>query len=315
MAQERPASSHAGLSLFYRQRTMITYKQKSKFCGNSPSNCRFESVAYRENDTFDNNGKDIHRIVFCQIGRVIISGSLFSATTLCAGEIMFILRTCEYRGKVLNDTILIIHSFVNTVCRIENCILSYLYTHRHHSSANGTEGYSPKLITCTPLIHFWEGIIVYLSGGNNNSALWKMKHKELIWLFTHHYTPGELRSFFSLITDEQISFRSLVLTHYHKVKYTEELADLCGYGRGTFRRVFKREFGQSVYRWLIGKKAEQILFRLSQPRISFTDIVDEFDFSSIQYFSRFCKQFIGDTPTNIRKRYTQRINNDDPVQK
>lgn len=89
--------------------------------------------------------------------------------------------------------------------------------------------------------------------------------------------------------------------HYRKATNTEELAELCGYGLHTFRRLFKKEFGVPVYQWLIKKRAENIRYRLSQSFVPLTDIIDEFNFSSAQHFSSFCKQYLGDTPGNLRK--------------
>ena len=103
------------------------------------------------------------------------------------------------------------------------------------------------------------------------------------------------------MTDEQVPFRNLVLTHYRKANNTEELAELCGYGIHTFRRVFKKEFDIPVYQWLIKKRAENIRYRLSQSFVPLTDIIDEFNFSSAQHFNSFCKQYLGDTPGNLRK--------------
>ena len=103
------------------------------------------------------------------------------------------------------------------------------------------------------------------------------------------------------MTDEQVPFRSLVITHYRKANNTVELAELCGYGVHTFRRIFKNEFGTSVYQWLIQKRAEHIKYSLSMSYIPLSDIIDEFNFSSAQHFNSFCKQYLGDTPGNLRK--------------
>ena len=145
------------------------------------------------------------------------------------------------------------------------------------------------------------GIISYITDETYDSELWYIKHKELIWGFTRHYGAEELRSFFHPMTDEQVPFRSLVITHYRKANNTVELAELCGYGVHTFRRIFKNEFGTSVYQWLIQKRAEHIKYRLSMSYIPLSDIIDEFNFSSAQHFNSFCKQYLGDTPGNLRK--------------
>lgn len=102
---------------------------------------------------------------------------------------------------------------------------------------------------------------------------------------------------------EVVPFKNLVLSHYMKANDTQELADLCGYGVVTFRRIFKEEFGTSVYQWLLKKRSKHILYRLSFPYISFQEIIEEFNFTSPQQFNRFCKTNLGDSPTNLRKKH------------
>ena len=147
-----------------------------------------------------------------------------------------------------------------------------------------------------------DSILSYINDKTYDPHIWNLKHKELIWVFTRYYSAEELRSFFHPMTDEQVPFKSLVLTHYRKANNTEELADLCGYGVHTFRRVFKSEFGTPVYRWLIQKRAEHIKFRLAQEYIPFVDIIDEFNFSTPANMSNFCRKYLGDSPSNLRKK-------------
>lgn len=49
-----------------------------------------------------------------------ITGNLFSEIVLHARELLSILRMCECRGVALDDITLVIHSFNNAVCRVEN---------------------------------------------------------------------------------------------------------------------------------------------------------------------------------------------------
>jgi AraC-like DNA-binding protein len=150
-----------------------------------------------------------------------------------------------------------------------------------------------------------ESIRHYLTDGTEDIQLWHLKHKELIRLFSRYYTPEELQAFFHPMTGEEVPFKSLVLAHYMKANDTQELADLCGYGITTFRRIFKEEFGTAVYQWLLKKRSEHILYRLSFPYIPFHDIIEEFNFASPQQFYRFCKANLGDSPTNLRKKHGQ----------
>ena len=267
------------------------------FCDENPIDCHFEVKSYPAGETVRNDDSNINYLIFCRSGHARISSTLFHDEILCAGEVIFVPRGSECSGVALSDVTLLMHKFNNTVCQHEKCILAYLYSHRHVRS----KIYCCKLTVPESLQILISGIISYLTDEMHDNDLWKLKHKELIWGFTRYYEPEELQSFFHPMTDEQVPFRNLVLTHYRKANNTEELAELCGYGVYTFRRIFKNEFGTPVYRWLIQKRAEHIKYRLSMSYIPLSDIIDEFNFSSAQHFNSFCKQYLGDTPGNLRK--------------
>lgn len=272
-------------------------RHNPQFCDENPIDCHFEVKSYPAGETVRNDDSNINYLIFCRSGNARISSTLFHDEILCAGEVIFVPRGSECSGVALSDVTLLMHKFNNTVCQHEKCILAYLYSHRHVRS----KIYCCKLTVPESLQILISGIISYLTDEMHDNDLWKLKHKELIWGFTRYYEPEELQSFFHPMTDEQVPFRNLVLTHYRKANNTEELAELCGYGVHTFRRIFKNEFGTPVYRWLIQKRAEHIKYRLSMSYIPLSDIIDEFNFSSAQHFNSFCKQYLGDTPGNLRK--------------
>ena len=273
------------------------YKLHHFFCKEFPIDCTFEMKSYQIGATMQNEDTNTNYLIFCNSGHARITSTLFHDEILCNGEVMFVPRGSECSGVALSDVTLFIHKFNNTVCNAEKCILAFLYSHRHYN----TKIYCCKLTISEPLQTFINGIIPYITDKTHDADLWELKHKELIWLFTRYYDVEMLLAFFHPMTSEQVPFRNLVLTHYRKANNTEELAGLCGYGIHTFRRVFKKEFDIPVYQWLIKKRAENIRYRLSQSFVPLTDIIDEFNFSSAQHFSRFCKQYLGDTPVNLRK--------------
>lgn len=274
---------------------------KESVCPENPRGCTFQTVLYKKGTEHSTVGLEQHVLIFCRSGHIRITCNLFAEEYLCAGEILFIPRGSDYHGVALSDTLLLVHCFNNAVCHTENCILSFLYTHKHIEPEAGKSYYYSKLTACGTLSHLLEGVNGYIDDATHEPALWGLKHKELIWLFTKYYSPEELRLFFHPMTDEDVPFKSLVLAHYRKAEYTDKLAEMCGYGLHTFRRIFKKEFGMSVHQWLTMKRSEHIRHRLSLPYIPFADIIEEFHFSSAGYFSHFCKQYLGDTPSNLRK--------------
>ncbi len=278
-------------------------QKKTSFCDETPIDCHFEVKSHQAGETVRNDDTNINYLIFCRTGHARISSTLFHDEILCAGEVMFVPRGSECGGVALSDVTLLVHKFNNTVCQSEKCILAYLYSHRHLRS----KIYCCKLTVPKSLQTLISGIVSYLTDEMHDNDLWKLKHKELIWGFTRYYEVEELLSFFHPMTDEQVPFRNIVLAHYRKAEFTDNLAEMCGYGLHTFRRQFKKEFGISVHRWLTQKRAEIIQFRLRQEYIPFSDIIEEFNFSSPQQFNRFCKLNLGDTPSNIRQRHIQEI--------
>ncbi|MCS2893544.1 helix-turn-helix domain-containing protein [Parabacteroides faecis] len=289
----------------------FSYQQNNTLCNENPTSCSFSFSFYEKGAERTSCGLEQHVLIFCKKGHIRIMSNLFKEEFLCAGEILFVPRGSDYHGVALSDVVLLVHYFSNTVCHVENCLLSFLYTHKHVGIQPEKTYYFRKLSVCGQLTHLMDGVGGYLNDQIHEPALWGLKHKELIWLFTKYYTPEELRLFFHSMTDEDVPFKSLVLAHYRKAEYTDTLAEMCGYPLHTFRRLFKSEFKMSAHKWLTMKRAEHVLHRLSLPYIPFTDIIDEFRFSSPQQFTRFCKDNLGDTPSNLRIHYaiTESVSN------
>lgn len=174
------------------------------FCDENPADCHFELMTFPAGTTISNDAT-INYLIFCHSGHARITSTLFHDETLYAGEVMFVPRQSEYTGTALSDVVLLVHKFNNTVCNAEKCILSYLYSHRHIDAKN----FCCKLTACPPLQALTENILSYLAQGANELALWQIKHKEMIWLFTRHYPAEDLRSFFHPMTERTYLSRAL----------------------------------------------------------------------------------------------------------
>ena len=190
----------------------IMIVNKPPFCNENPIDCHFEVKSHLVGETVRNDDTNINYLIFCRTGHARISSMLFHDEILCAGEVMFVPRGSEYRGIALSDVTLLVHKFNNTVCQNEKCILAYLYSHRYLRS----KIYCSKLTVPKSLQILISGIVSYLTDETHDANLWKLKHKELIWAFTRYYGTEELQSFFHPMTDEQVPFRNLVMTHYRR---------------------------------------------------------------------------------------------------
>lgn len=270
----------------------------NKTCDEQPTDCIFRFAEYHEGETFNHGYEDAHYIVYCSRGVTRLTSNLFAEEYIYSGEVLFLPCMTDCRGEVMQDSHVIIHTFNNSVCTPENCILSYLY--RHNRKEGNLPEYRCKLRSHKAIDTFMESIAHYLTDGTDTPLLWRMKHRELIHLLCRYYQPEELQAFFNPMVGENIPFKSLVMAHYRKAEYTDTFAEMCGYGLHNFRKIFKREFGISPYKWLTMKRAEHVKHKLSISHIPFADIIEEFNFSSAGHFSNFCKQFLGDTPSNLR---------------
>ncbi len=285
---------------------MTGYIKQYNLCMGIPSCSTFEYSEYKKAEKKIRCDIKLYALIFCLEGHLKVSSNRYNEEYLCAGEVIFIPRGCDYTGEALSETTLLVHYFSIEECNIEDCTLFYLFVRREIYAKRDVFS---KLEFNDGLDVMLRSIRQYMKDGVSDTNIDILKHKELIWLFSKYYPSEELRIFFSSLSDDAIPFKGVVLSHYRKAANVNQLADLCGYGVHTFRRVFKREFGESPYQWLSNRKSEHIMHRLSHSYIPFCDIMDEFHFTSHSNFTKFCKRFLGDTPTKLRVRLVKEAQN------
>ena len=116
------------------------------------------------------------------------------------------------------------------------------------------------------------------------------------------YNEQELAILFSSLTEQSSRFKEQILENYLSAKNVGELASLLGYGVTNFRAKFKEQFGVSVYRWLLNRKSQHIIYRITVYGDEFSQIIDDFGFSSPSHFNKFCRSQYGLTPCELRKK-------------
>jgi len=152
-------------------------QQKGSICPENPSGCFFRFSFYEKGDERNSYGLEQHVLIFCQRGHIRVSSNLFKEEFLCTGEILFVPRGSDYHGVALSDAVIIVHYFNNTVCHTENCILSFLYTHKPVKPQPGKSYFYSKLTACGQLAHIMDGVGGYLNDEKHEPALWGLKHK------------------------------------------------------------------------------------------------------------------------------------------
>lgn len=160
--------------------------------------------------------------------------------------------------------------------------------------------YGNLLDTLPPIHEFTQGIIHYLGDGIPCNKLLELKQQEMFFLLYRYYSSPQMTAFLYPILRNQNHFRRFVLQNYYKVKTVEELALLGRYGLITFRRLFKAEFGEAAYRWIIRQRQAYIHYDLTHRNLSISEIADKYHFESLSQFSNFCKKYFGCSPREIQ---------------
>lgn len=103
------------------------------------------------------------------------------------------------------------------------------------------------------------------------------------------------------MTNGESDFRRFVLCHYAKVTDVDEFAALANMSVRNFQRRFKAEFSCSAREWMLDRRAKSILEELRTTDKDLGTIAMEHGFSTASYFSSFCKNRLGISPSELRR--------------
>lgn len=124
--------------------------------------------------------------------------------------------------------------------------------------------------------------------------------EEMIVYLNEFYTKKELFLFFYPILGHDSEFKSFVYANYRKVNNVKELAEKRNMTMVTFNRYFIRAFGISASNWIRERRKDEIMRDIILTDLSFTELAFKYNFSSSAYFTIFCKNNWGKTPSEIR---------------
>lgn len=96
-----------------------------------------------------------------------------------------------------------------------------------------------------------------------------------------------------------------ISTHFSENLTLEEVANLAGFSKYHFSRLFKQYTGYSFYKFLNQKRIEYAKSLLLNPELSVTDIASQSGFSSLSAFLRMFRQLNLCTPTEFRNMYDE----------
>ena len=132
----------------------------------------------------------------------------------------------------------------------------------------------------------------------------RLKRQELLLLLRAYCTKEELHKLLLPLTSDESDFRGFVIKHYKEVATVKEFASLANMSLRSFERHFKDEFSCPAHEWMTRRCAESILEELRTTNKDLSTISIENGFSSLSYFSSFCKAHLGSSPSELQKMYS-----------
>lgn len=152
-------------------------------------------------------------------------------------------------------------------------------------------------------------LIIYLREGIACNHMHRAKVQEVFIIFKFYYPSEDALRLFYKLFNRDMNFLSSVMKHAPTARTAEELAQLCGYSISRFKVLFRAHFDTTPYAWLLRYRMQFINRQLCDANIPIKQIITDFNFTDHSHFSRYCRQYFGDTPSNIRKanktKYTQ----------
>lgn len=128
-----------------------------------------------------------------------------------------------------------------------------------------------------------------------------MKLKEIFFLISAYYDPDDIGRLLAPLLQREVDFKEFVIHNFLRVGTVQELADLRGQSLRQFKKDFQEAFNIPPYTWMLQEKAKFIDERLSDPTVPFSEIIEDFGFSSPSHFTVFCRRQFNMTPTQRRK--------------
>ncbi len=250
----------------------------------------------KKRDTLVFEDKFFNYMLFIKEGSLLVTNEAFENVPLEKNEMMFAAHNTDFSARVESDTRLLLLSFNNPIHLCENLTMEDLKETEYEiaDSYRLPIDYSMQMVI--------DSIGFYLEYKIQCRHLHADKQREVFMVLANFYTKQQVAGFLaSLFENNQMDFKAFVLKNYQEVKTVEELAKLSKSSVRSLTRKFRIHFGDSPYSWMLKQRSMHIKARLADPKVTISDIVKEFGFSSPAHFTSYCKKYFGETPSKMRK--------------
>jgi AraC-like DNA-binding protein len=155
---------------------------------------------------------------------------------------------------------------------------------------------------------FFHSMLVYFAGDEKPpEALLRLKLKELLASILLSPSNPALSAYFrSLATCDAPPLPAIMEANFCHHLPLNAFAKMCHRSLSSFKREFRRCYGTTPAKWLIGRRLECAAQILRTTSISATEIALECGFEEPSHFSRTFKAKFGLSPTDYRKEDARR---------
>lgn len=265
---------------------------------NNPDQIRsqfgFRLLLYEAHEQLSVKSQDKNMLVFLTKGTISISIDKSKSVYITKPCLFLLPELSNVNINILSNSSLIILCFKEFVPMCGNNSFAELSLFK--------PSFTPSIRSLPlqpPFVTFLKTIEDVLNLGASCPNYHRIKEKELFFLLSMYYTQSDLALLLEPLICDDFKLKSFVYKNHQSVNTVNELVEKSGVSRTLFFEQFKKAFGVSVKQWMLRKKAEQISERLSEPDVILKEVMLDFGFSSASQFNRFCRVYLGDTPSNI----------------
>ncbi|MBD3589610.1 helix-turn-helix transcriptional regulator [Bacteroides sp. GM023] len=257
----------------------------------------FKYAEFFEDTEFGENNASKNYLLFFLKGDFSVSCNQFHNRLFHEGDMILIPRSSHFKGRTKGNANLLSMFFDNPGWNCDKLALHSLSDFCKEDEYN----FEPVKIRY-PLTPFVELLTYCIKSKMNCLHLHELMQREFFFLIRGFYEKEEIAALFHPIIGKEMDFKDFIMRNYTQVSNIEQLISLSKLGRSRFFAKFNETFGMTAKQWMLKQRNQLILEKLTEPGIYIKDIIEELGFDSQVYFSRYCKQHFGCTPSELIKR-------------
>jgi AraC-like DNA-binding protein len=247
--------------------------------------------------TYDSDYAECNQLFFLLEGKIELNSSEALGKTIHEGEFFFLPISAETSCRALTPCRVVIFYFnqLKNVC--EQAYFRDLWPLR--TSKDYQFRTAVMHLPLTQLIH---DMLKHFDRMENIADYQLIKYEEMFYIFRHVYPREEMAEVFNPLVCRSHRFRQFVFANYLGLRNVDPLVALSKVKRKTFDRQFVDEFEDTAYQWMLRHKSGHILYALSETGDQMQKIMRRYGFAIAPHFTRFCKEYFGATPMEVRRR-------------